>query len=111
MRTLSTSTRVAPPSWAARQLRSSNRPSKRRDTNSTVKSLIAARTSRHRQTSQHSRLIPLDEPILLWYSSFWVQLQLIPVLACAQLPPPQDAQISTILVQYKSFICNTSSPL
>src|SRR6266851_7726020 len=37
MRTLSTSTRLAPPSWAARQLRSSNGPSKRRDTNSTVK--------------------------------------------------------------------------
>src|SRR6267143_1162988 len=37
MRTLSTSTRLAPPSWAARQLRSSNGPSKRRDTNSAVK--------------------------------------------------------------------------
>src|SRR6266849_686560 len=24
------------------------------------------------------RLIPLDEPLFLWYSSFWVQLQPIP---------------------------------
>jgi hypothetical protein len=31
-------------------------------------------------------LISLDEPLFLWYSSFWVQLQLIPVLACAHLP-------------------------
>src|SRR6266403_1658002 len=37
MRTLSTSMRMALPSWAARQLRSSNGPSKSRDTNSTVK--------------------------------------------------------------------------
>jgi hypothetical protein len=32
------------------------------------------------------RLIPLDEPLFLWYISFWVQLQPIPVLACAHLP-------------------------
>src|SRR5260370_242792 len=30
-------------------------------------------------------LIPLDEPIFLWYSSFRVQFRLIPVLPCAHL--------------------------
>src|SRR6266446_3898245 len=34
----------------------------------------------------HIRLILLDDPIRLWYSTFWVQLQQIPVLACAHLP-------------------------
>src|SRR5260370_32117480 len=39
------------------------------------------------------RLIPLDEPILLWYSSLWVQLQPIPVLASTHLPIAKCAQL------------------
>src|SRR5712671_6463690 len=37
-------------------------------------------------TQTTASLFPLDDPIFLWYSSFWVQLQLIPVLARAHLP-------------------------
>src|SRR6266699_481510 len=56
-----------------------------------TQSLNASRTPRHRQ-------LPLDEPTFLWYCSSWVQLRLIPVLACAHLPPQQSAQ----------FWCNIS---
>ncbi len=52
-------------------------------------------------------LFPLDEPIFLWYSSFWVQLQLIPVLARAHLPL---AAKCTIFVQRNPCRCNTSGP-
>jgi len=58
----------------------------------------AYHSTRHRQTPPHSKLIPLDEPLFLWYSSFWVQLQLIPVLVCAHLHLAKCAQ----------FWCNIS---
>ena len=53
-------------------------------------------------------LFPLDEPIFPWYSSFWVQLHLIPVLARAHL---RLATMCTVFVQHKPFRCNTSDLL
>ncbi len=47
---------------------------------------------------QHSELIPLDKPVFLWYSSFWVQLQLIPG---SRLCPSPLRKMCTILVQRK----------
>src|SRR5260370_37997585 len=71
---------------------------------------LASGTPLHRQTPPHSKLIPLDEPIFLWYSSFWVQLQLIPSARPCPSTPRNKREMCTILVQYKSFRCNTSVP-
>jgi hypothetical protein len=55
------------------------------------------------------KLIPVDQFLFLWYSSFWVQLQqLIPG---PRLCPSTPATICTILVQRKFFRCNAYGPL
>src|SRR6266487_1745230 len=46
-------------------------------------------------------LIPLDEPVFLWYSSFWVQLQLIPGSRLCPFTPRNTYECA-------QFWCNVS---